>query len=88
MPLRAALKFYFCCRGATLVSIACGPSNLINKLELLGFTRKPAVLPNTIGQEQLINILGGRINGQGIWGQPTPAKTATFLPGEGNPIGD
>lgn len=58
---------------------------LINQDCLLGFTpsaKEPAVLPSAAGQGQLVNISGGGVSGQGIWGQPTPAKAAIFPPGK------
>lgn len=63
---------------------------LINQDCLLGFTpsaEEPAVLPSAAGQGQLVNISGGGVGGQGIWGQPAPAKAVIFPPGEENPPG-
>ena len=40
------------------------------------------MLPSVSGQGQLINILGGEVGGQGIWGQPAAARAASFHSGE------
>lgn len=61
---------------------------LINQDSLLGFTpsaKEPAVLTSAARAWAAREHFRRAAGGQGIWGQPAPAKAAIFPHGEGKP---